>query len=239
MTRTCWIDRVGLSTSLVLSLLFLLSGCATKEHYVVASTGTVIGVEVSQNPANQTPQAKLGYNRAELAIVPSDRPTCVVKEDQSEVVCGATSGSAKAVPDVLMELRYGGIFDLGPSSSIYQRLAVGNTAVRQPGAALLFAKGPDGSIDPNAERALAAASPRADEIIRERTAAIDRIMAHVTRADGTVDTQRLGTLLDATPSARFIKDHLMAARSADDLRARFIRVSSTAVLEDIASNIDS
>lgn len=236
MRANRWTDRIGLPVGLGLSAALLLSACTTKEHYVVASTGTVIGVEVSQNPANQTPQAKLGYNRAELAIVPSDRPTCVVKEDSSEVVCGKTTGSAKAVADVLMELRYGGIFDLGASSGIYQRLAVGTEAVKQPGATLLFAKGADGNIDEDAAAAVEAAHLRADEIIAERTAAIDRIMAHVVRPDGTVDAGRLRALLDATPGAEGAKDHIMGFRDADDLRVRLTRASS--VLADIAAHID-
>jgi hypothetical protein len=136
----------------------ILAACATPttNHYVIASTGTVIGVEVSQNPANQTPQAKLGYDRAELALVPTARPTCTIANDNSAVNCApATGDKVKDVPDVLMELRYGGIFDLGASSGIYQRLAVGKDAVSQPGAALLFARDADGKIEPAAINALA------------------------------------------------------------------------------------
>lgn len=121
-------------------------GCTNTRHLVLASTGTVIGVEISQNPANQSPQAKLGYNRGELAIVPSDR--------QEQATSGSTPGSAKSVADVLMEIRYGGIFDLGASSGIYQRLAVGTTAVKQPGAALMFAKNADGSLNTQAVAAI-------------------------------------------------------------------------------------
>jgi hypothetical protein len=130
-------------------------GSAMTNHYVIASTGTVIGVEVSQNPANQTPQAKLGYDRAELALVPTARPTCTIASDQSTVNCAPGTGDhIKDLPDVLMELRYGGIFDLGASSGIYQRLAVGSTAVQQRGAALLFARDADGRLEPAAMDAL-------------------------------------------------------------------------------------
>ena len=134
-------------------------------HYVIASTGTVIGVEVAQNPANQTPQAKLGYDRAELALVPTSRPPCAIKSDDSSVICGEIKGAVKDVPDVLMELRYGGIFDLGASSGIYQRLAVGQTAVSRPGAAFLFAKDSDGNLNPQAAQALAI--PRHNALARE------------------------------------------------------------------------
>jgi len=140
------------------ALVLAAGGCATRTHYVVAATGTVIGVEIDQNPATQTPQAKLGYNRGELAIVPTDRQVCSVPKDSTEVRCVPEGGTAEAVPDVLMELKYAGIFDLGQASGIYQRLAVGNTAVRQPGASLMFARNATGDLDPAVAGALAAVS---------------------------------------------------------------------------------
>jgi hypothetical protein len=139
--------------------------CAPSQtHYVLASTGTVIGVEVAQHPANQTPQAKLGYNRSETAMVPTARPPCAITED-GQVNCGSINPNEKLkdLPDVLMELRYGGIFDLGASSGIYQRLAVGTTAVAQDGATVMFAKNAEGNIDPVAA---AIAVPRHDALAR-------------------------------------------------------------------------
>ena len=123
-------------------------GCAQQGYSVIASTATVIGVEVSQNPATQAPQAKLGYNRGEFAFVPTNR--------HAGETAGTTREGARDTANVIMELRYGGIFDLGPSSGIYQRLAVGEIAVQQDGAALLFMKNADGQIDPAAARALEA-----------------------------------------------------------------------------------
>lgn len=119
-------------------------GCASR-HMIVAATGTNIGVEVSQNPANQSPQAKLGYQRTEFAIVPTNRSA---KEE--------TTGGAQQHGDVIMELRYGGIFDLGKSSGIYQRLAVGSKAVERPGAALMFSRDADGNVSADAAKALEA-----------------------------------------------------------------------------------
>jgi hypothetical protein len=112
----------------------------------VAVTATSIGVEVAQNPANQTPHAKLGYQRQEIALVPTNRSA---KEDAGDGVGGAASHG-----EVLMELRYGGVFDLGPSSGIYQRLAVGQTAVQQAGASLMFSRDADGAISEPARQAL-------------------------------------------------------------------------------------
>lgn len=121
------------------------SGCTASRHKVIAATGTVIGLEVAQSPANQSPQAKLGYNRAELAIVPTNR------DDQP--AAGGNGRGASDVADVLMELKYQGLFG-GSNSGIYQRLAVGSTAVTQAGAALMFAKNTAGEVSPQNADAL-------------------------------------------------------------------------------------
>jgi hypothetical protein len=124
---------------------FFMYGCAGRQA-VIAVSGTVIGLEVSQNPANQSPQAKLGYNRGEIAIVPTNR--------SATEEAGTSLGGAKDIADVIMEIRYGGIFDTGPSSGIYQRLAVGPTAVTQPGASVMFARDANGDISPQAANVL-------------------------------------------------------------------------------------
>lgn len=135
-----------LSILLVLTgLAFLNSSCASR-HAVVASTGTMIGVEISENPANATVQAKLGYNRIEIAVVPTNRSA---EKEPGSVKNGATDSA-----DVLMELRYGGIFDTGNNSGIYQRLAVGSKAVSEPGAAFMFAKGLDPDTAQQVQQAL-------------------------------------------------------------------------------------
>src|SRR5688500_4799841 len=79
------------------------TGCDPQRHALVAVTATSIGVEIAQNPANQTPHAKLGYQRQEIALVPTNRSA---KEE-----VGVDNGGAAAHGEVLMELRYGGIFD--------------------------------------------------------------------------------------------------------------------------------
>src|SRR5690242_8708588 len=122
-------SKVSLRPLCWLLALVSLAGCEHQNHYVIAASATVIGVELSQNPATQTPQAKLGYNRAELAIVPSNRTNDPnVTEPKG----------AQEVPDVLMELRYDGIFST--NAGIYQRLAVGSNAVEQPGATALLVR---------------------------------------------------------------------------------------------------
>lgn len=118
----------------------LFCGCSANKHYVVAATSTIIGLEIAQNPSTQMYQAKLGYNRAEAALIPSNRGTGK-KGDPT------TGAGAKDTTDVVMELRYANIFSLS-SSGIYQRLAVGSGAVGQPGAAFMFGKDGNGTLDP-------------------------------------------------------------------------------------------
>lgn len=134
------------SISLALLLTALLCGCANQGYSVIASTATTIGVGISQQPASGVLDATLGYKRAEVAFVPSNR--------NSGESAGSTGNGAKDTGNVIMELRYSGIFS--PDAAIYQRLAVGETAVAQNGTALLFAKGPDGKVDAESIRALLA-----------------------------------------------------------------------------------
>ncbi len=118
-----------MKTLLASLAVLLLAGCAAIDrNYVVTGTGTVIGVQIAENPATQLYEAKLGYARAEVALVP-------------------TNGVS-----VLMELRYSGIFTR--DGGIYQRLAVGDVAVKQPGASFMFAKDAKGTISTNAIEAI-------------------------------------------------------------------------------------
>lgn len=114
---------------LLTSALLTLCGCGGMKHSVIVSTGTVVGVSVSQNPATQLYEAKLGYGRAEFAYVP-----------------GNTNNPA-SVPDVMMEMR---VYNIFAGGGIYQRLAVGKNAVAQPGASIMFAKDATGVISSNA-----------------------------------------------------------------------------------------
>src|SRR5262245_16999965 len=116
------------------------TGCANQGYSVIASTATTIGVGISQQPSNGAVDATLGYKRAEFAFVPTNR--------NSGEAAGATGGGAKDTGNVILELKYFGIFSTGSDSGVYQRLAVGETAVKQPGAAALFLKGADGKLDP-------------------------------------------------------------------------------------------
>jgi hypothetical protein len=168
----------------------LTAGCAEQGYSVVATTATSIGLEIGQAPATQAPQFVLGYKRAEYAFVPTNRPSNAKTQTGNDGVNGADRSA-----DVLMELRYGGGAGTQVDTSIYQRVAVGRTAVSQPGAALLFAKGSDGEISVQAARAAAAFAAAAGAADVVRGAAIDRVMACVTRPDGTLDRPRLARLI--------------------------------------------
>jgi hypothetical protein len=124
----------------------LVSGCANQGYSVIASTATTIGVGISQHPSDGSIDATLGYKRAELAFVPTNR--------NGGEIAGTNKNGAKDSANVIMELRYTGIFSTGADSGIYQRLAVGDIAVTQNGTAVLFAKKTDGSFDAEAARVL-------------------------------------------------------------------------------------
>jgi hypothetical protein len=133
-------------TALSLVLGLLLTGCATNNRVLVA-TGTIIGVEIAENPTTGLYQAKLGYNRGELALVPT------------------TNGY---VPDVLVEIQYAGLFSR--NGGIYQRLAVGPNAVTQPGAMAMFLKDNNGNVSSNTLEVIKSLSkiPVLSDDVRER-----------------------------------------------------------------------
>lgn len=127
MKKTLRLIVIAICTVLAVAVLLSIAGCALR-HTVVVSTGTVIGLEISQNPQSGLYSAKLGYDRGELALVPY------------------TNGY---VPDVVTEIHYSSIFSL-TSGGIYQRMAVGPNAVIQPGAQALFLKDANGQLGTNA-----------------------------------------------------------------------------------------
>ena len=110
---------------LLLALAGLCFGCTNqlKERYVFADTSTALGFQVSENPVTSLYEAKLGYARNEVFLVPS------------------TNGGS---PDVLAEFNFSGLGNGG----IYQRIAVGSNAVSQAGAAVMFSKDATGAVIP-------------------------------------------------------------------------------------------
>lgn len=140
------------------SVVLMLSGCSSNKENVLAITSTVIGVQIHQKDADKTPEMKVGYARAEFAYVPTDK-----RSDTN-----SSNGSAANSAEVLMEINASGNVGLGVAyqGGVYQRLAVGKTAVSQPGAALMMAKDQNGNIGTNAAVAVANAT-RAVNTIQE------------------------------------------------------------------------
>jgi hypothetical protein len=204
-----WVmHRRGIAVpALVIGAVLSLASCTSTRHAIVAATGTNIGVDVSQNPATNSPQAKLGYQRVELAIVPTNRSAGEEPGDKG--------GGASEYGDVLMELRYGGIFDTGPSSGIYQRLAVGSEAVRQPGASLMFARDADGNVSEGAEAALRSlmSVPAMPKDMRDAVTHIRKLRAcHREEVDAAITASGAGSYDD-------IADHKVTVAQLEQIMA--------------------
>lgn len=87
-----------------------------------------------------------------------------------------------------------------------------------------------------AQTKLTGVSVKAQEILAARRTAIDAIMSHVTKADKSIDKDKLKALLDKTESATFVRAYIEGARDKSDLRSRLEKVAPK-VLDDIAARI--
>lgn len=180
---------------IVLCISVGLTGCSNTQHMVLAATGTVIGIDISQDPATQTPHAKIGYNRGELAIVPTNRAQCVKKQNSNQFECTPVQGGgAKDSTDVLMELRFKSPFSFQGNAGIYQRLAVGENAVTQPGAAFMFAKDDSGELKPDTAKAVSNAIT-AEALSAKQLTAVDKISKGIVASDNKVDIEKLQNFL--------------------------------------------
>lgn len=104
-----------------LIVLWLLTGCAAIKDKILVTTNTGLAFSVAENPTTGLYEAKLGYVRSELALVP-------------------TNGV-----NIITEIRWNGIFKTG---GLYQRMAIGDKAVQA--AIPMFLKNPDGTLHPDA-----------------------------------------------------------------------------------------
>jgi osmotically-inducible protein OsmY len=211
-----------------LGICFLFCGCTAKSGYIIAATGTTIGVELSQDTMTQNPNAVLGYKRAELAYVPTNAATAkgsttttkTPSNDTKEIVTQtdgtpAYRGGAKDSANVLMELNYTGF----SKSGVYQRLAVGDLAVVQDGATMLFAKNNEGEIDASTAKYISLAK---DEIKKEQDY-IGQIVAYVSDGSGSINPETLKKLLDKaatiapTKITDTVKKQLSDQKTSDSL----------------------
>ncbi len=180
---------------IILCFCLVLIGCSNTQHMVLAATGTVIGIDISQDPATQTPHAKIGYNRGELAVVPTNRIQCGKKQSSNELECAPAQGrGAKDSADVLMELRFKSPFSFQGNAGIYQRLAVGENAVTQPGAAFMFAKDDSGELEPDTAKSVSNAIT-ANALSAKQLNAVDKIGEGIVTSDNKVDIGKLNTFL--------------------------------------------
>jgi hypothetical protein len=203
----------GLSIAAVL----LLTGCVANKENVLAVTSTVIGVQIHQKDADKTPELKVGYARAEFAFVPTDK-----RSDTN-----SASGSAANSAEVLMEINAQGNVGLGTAyqGGIYQRLAVGKTAVQQPGAAFMMAKDASGNINNNTATAIANATKAVNTIPESKPAPT------VTRRQ-MVDAYNSASVDDR-------KKFDTAAKQADSKYSNFNDFISSAPDEDLKKFTDS
>jgi hypothetical protein len=209
--------------SLLLLSAALASACSQNSTHVIASTATVIGVDLGQGQGTPTVTGTLGYKRAEFAIVPTDKRTPVAGGGASADSGGIDGGgSAKNAASVIMELNYKGIFSSG--GGIYQRLAVGDAAVIQsPAAALLFAKDADGTLDPQAATRITQAATSNMKVEGDRI----KVIAGCFDNNGAVDPGKRDTTIAAATGkdpAQFDPSvvNAMKRRSTTPELARFL-----------------
>lgn len=108
--------------SVALLAITMLVGCKTPPNYIVLTSGTTLGFDVSESVATASPQATIAYKRVELALVPV---------------------TTNYTPDALMEFRFKANF---ASQEIYSRVATGPNATVQTPAALMMSKSRDGNL---------------------------------------------------------------------------------------------
>lgn len=129
-------------------LAMVVTGCGT-QTCIIANTDTMIGLQATYQPEIQLPTGKLGYARHEIVIVPTNR----VSDDNPE---GMQGDGAKDSANVITEFNFSNFFSFWRTNGIYQRIAVGDIAVTQPGAAVMFAKDDVGQISEAAASAIKA-----------------------------------------------------------------------------------
>ena len=243
-------NKVGSILAGVIATPMLLVACGHSPDSVVAVTGTVIGVEIGENPANQTFQGKLGYNRSEVAVVPTNKchdstgTTQQPGDGQGDANkegngtgeggpvgtgkagCRTTGNGAADTADVLMELHYKGIFN--KDGGIYQRLAVGKNAVSATPTALMFAT-PLGASPTPAEQAQLVQAVRAQAATENEK--VGYIVKCYTDTAGTgIDHNKLDTVLKDLSIPDADKKNLKeGAATPDELNEALTEESDNAI----------
>lgn len=119
--------RIFAAIGVAMLAITMLVGCKTPPNYIIMTSGTTLGFDVSESPATASPQATLAYKRVELALVPCQ---------------------TNYTPDALMEFRFeSGMF---VKNYIYSRVATGPNATVAAPATLMMSKSRDGTLPPSA-----------------------------------------------------------------------------------------
>jgi hypothetical protein len=201
----------------------------------------------------------MGYDRAELAIVPTNLVADENRKKTTTTEPGKTttttdepllteSHGAEDVAPVLMELHYHGWFDSGSNGGIYQRLAVGKEAVQSPGAAMMFLR--DGEAQKIGASKLDQLGPPTEKFyptfgdLQKAKESIQAALKNVggSEADKKKETDRLNAILakfDAAaqkylkiPNATF--EQLLSAYSSTDAN----RQAADAAVRELAADAD-
>lgn len=140
--------RGGLLLVVVLAVVLLAvvlavgSGCSNKllRETVLANTETMVGVAVAQNSQTQGYEFKLGYARHELFMVPTDKFVQYAESGGMKARERDSKPGADVTANVVGEIRVGVRSQSGGQGArVYQRLAVGDIAVRSGAAVALMA----------------------------------------------------------------------------------------------------
>lgn len=117
-------------------------GCSDRllRETVFANTGTMVGVSIGQSATTGAYELNAGFARHELFLVPTDK---TIAYDQSAGTQSHASAGAEKTANVIGEIQVGGT-GRGPGGRVetYQRLAVGDLAVRSGAAVALMASDP-------------------------------------------------------------------------------------------------
>lgn len=140
-----------LLTALLLACTMVV-GCSERvqRENVFANTETGVGIFIAQDPKTQMYEGKVGYFRHELFYVPTGK-LVTYKNDKGELIEDVTGdhikNDANIVPDVLAEIRVGvAASDNAPKMDLYQRLAVGPTAVGSDAAKIMMVDGDESNL---------------------------------------------------------------------------------------------
>ena len=120
---------IGVIMALLIAATMTLTGCGS-QTCVIAESTTCIGLDATYDQQTQTPRGRMGYVRAELAIVPTNRtPDAAYEKGAKDAKQGGQNGAADT-PEVLIEFNFANFFGFWKDQGIYQRMAVGKTAVQ-------------------------------------------------------------------------------------------------------------